>query len=104
MNIKKKIINVCLSCVGGILIFDFIQSLKNQKDFKVSITGIDQDKNASGKVLCDKFYEISEPIFEKKYLDRLIKILTKNKIKIFFPLSDKECEVITRNYSLKKET
>ena len=103
MNIKKKIINVCLSCVGGILIFDFIQSLKNQKDFKVSITGIDQDKNASGKVLCDKFYEISEPIFEKKYLDRLIKILTKNKIKIFFPLSDKECEVITRNYSYLKK-
>ena len=96
---KKKTINVCLSCVGVILIFDFIQSLKNQKDFKVSITGIDQDKNASGKVLCDKFYEISEPIFEKKYLDRLIKILTKNKIKIFFPLSDKECEVITKNYS-----
>ena len=38
MNIKKTI-NVCLSCVGGILIFDFIQSLKS-KDFKVSITGM----------------------------------------------------------------
>ena len=28
---KKKIINVCLSCVGGILIFDFIHSLKIKK-------------------------------------------------------------------------
>lgn len=103
MNIKKKIINVCVSCVGGILIFDFIHSLKNQKDFKVSITGIDKDKNASGKVLCDKFYEISGPENEKKYLDRLIKILIKNKIKIFFPLSDKECQVISKNYIYLKK-
>ena len=37
MNLKKKLIKICLSCVGGILIFDFIQSLKNQKDFKYQL-------------------------------------------------------------------
>ena len=105
MNIKKKLINICLSCVGGILVFDFIKSLRNQKDFNVSVTGIDRDKNASGKVLCEKFYQINDPNFEIKYLNKLIKILNENKIDVFFPLSDKECEVITNNLSyLKKQS
>ncbi len=105
MNIKKKLINICLSCVGGILIFDFIKSLKNQKDFSVAITGVDKDINASGKVLCDSFYQINEPELEKKYLTKLVNILVKKKIDIFFPLSDKECEIILKNYNfLKKKT
>ncbi len=105
MSIKKKLINICISCVGGILIYDFIKSLRNQKDFIASITGIDKDKNASGKVLCDNFYQINQPDFEKKYLNNLVKIITRDKIDIFFPLSDKECEVILNNQSfLKKKT
>ena len=94
---KKKLIKICISCVGGILIFDFIKSLKNQTDFDVFIVGIDKDISAHGKILCDKFYDVYDPKNENKYLNKLSNILIKNDIDIFFPLSDIECEVIVKN-------
>ena len=60
MNLKKKLIKICISCIGGILIFDFINSLKKQKDFDVEIVGIDKDMDAHGKVLCDKFINVGK--------------------------------------------
>ncbi len=102
MNLKKKIIKICISCIGGILIFDFINSLKKQKDFDVEIVGIDKDMDAHGKVLCDKFINVCDPKDESKYIRELIKILKKNQIDIFFPLSDKECEVVSKNIDYLK--
>jgi hypothetical protein len=103
MNFKIKKINVCISCVGGILIYDFIQSLKNQKDLRINIIGIDKDKNAHGKTLCDKFYSFSEIKNKKSYLIKLVKILRNNKVDIFFPLSDNECQIVTNNINLLKK-
>ena len=103
MNLKKKLIKICLSCVGGILIFDFINSLKNNKDFSVKNIGIDKDNNAHGKVLCDKFINICDPKEESRYIKKLVKILKEDQIDIFFPLSDKECEIVSKNIDYLKD-
>ena len=96
MNLKKKLIKICISCIGGILIFDFINSLKKQKDFDVEIVGIDKDMDAHGKVLCDKFINVCDPKDESKYIRELIKILKKNQIDIFFHYQTKNVKLFLK--------
>ena len=52
---KNKII-ICITCVGGRLIYDIIKALRDANDYDIKIIGIDSDKNASGRLLCDVFY------------------------------------------------
>ena len=92
-----KKISICLSCINGFLTYDFIESLKNQKDFKVKIIGIDSNDRTKGKIICDKFYKVSRPENEKQYLNDIIKIYKKEKFSIFFPLSDSENYIILKN-------
>ena len=61
-----KKIKICITCVNGFLTYDFIESLKNQKDFKPFIIGLDALDRSKGKILCDKFYKVSNPKNEKK--------------------------------------
>lgn len=44
-----KTVKICISCINGYLTYDFIDSLKNQKDFKSYLIGIDMnDRNRDG--------------------------------------------------------
>ena len=90
-------IKICISCINGFLTYDFIQSLKNQPDFQSKIIGIDISSRTKGKNLADKFYQVSSPKNEKKYIKDIIKIFKKEKFDIFFPLSDIENFVILKN-------
>ena len=54
---KNKIV-VCVTCVGGRLIFDIIKAIRDADDYEVKIIGIDSDKNAAGRLLCDAFYVV----------------------------------------------
>ena len=92
-----KNIKICISCVNGFLTYDFIESLKNQKDFNVKIIGIDATNRTKGSILCDKFYQVHKPQEEKKYLKDIIRVYKKEKFKIFFPLSDVENFIILKN-------
>ena len=91
-----KKIKICITCVNGFLTYDFIESLKNQKDFKPSIIGLDVLDRTKGKILCDKFYKISNPKNEKSYIKDIIRIYKKEKFDVILPLSDIE------NYILLK--
>jgi len=91
-----KTIKICITCVNGFLTYDFIESLKHQKDFKPFIIGIDISDRSKGKILCDKFYKISNPSNEKNYINDIKKIYRKEKFNIIIPLSDIE------NYTLLK--
>ena len=99
-----KNLTICLSCVNGFLTYDFIKSLKNQKDFKAKIIGIDSGDSNKGDLICDKFYKVSSASNEKKYLKDIEKIYKQEKFDIFFPLSDIESFIILkyRNYLNKK--
>jgi glutathione synthase/RimK-type ligase-like ATP-grasp enzyme len=96
-------IKICISCINGFLTYDFIQSLKNQPDFQSKIIGIDISNRTKGKILADKFYQVSSPENEKKYIKDIIKIFKKEKFDIFFPLSDIENFVILKNKKIFKK-
>jgi carbamoyl-phosphate synthase large subunit len=51
-------IKICITCVGGRLIYDIIKALRDANDYEIKIIGIDSDKNASGRLLCDDFYVV----------------------------------------------
>ena len=79
-----KTVKICISCINGYLTYDFIDSLKNQKDFNSYLIGIDMSDRNKGKILCNKFYKVNDPRNEKKYINDLIKIYKKEKFDIFF--------------------
>mgnify|MGYP006081350315 CR=1 FL=1 len=90
-------IKICITCVNGFLTYDFIESFKNQTDFKPFIIGLDILDRSKGKILCDKFYKISNPKNEKKYLNDIIKVYKKEKFDIIIPLSDLENYLLLKN-------
>ena len=94
---KIKNIKICVSCVNGFLTYDFINSLKNEKDFKVKIIGIDIQGRSKGKILCDSFYKVSSPQKEKEYIKDIISIYNKEKFDLFYPLSDIESFILLKN-------
>ena len=61
-----KTVKICISCINGYLTYDFIDSLKNQKDFNSYLIGIDMSDSNKGKILCNKFYKVNDPRNEKK--------------------------------------
>jgi len=90
-------IKICITCVNGFLTYDFIESFKNQTDFKPFIIGLDVLDRSKGKILCDKFYKVSNPKNEKKYLNDIIKVYKKEKFDIIIPLSDLENYLLLKN-------
>ena len=40
-----------LTCVGGRLIYDIIKALKDANDYSLTLIGIDQNKQAHGRLL-----------------------------------------------------
>ena len=97
-----KIIKICVSCVNGFLTYDFINSLKNQVDFKVKIIGLDITDHTKGKILCDEFYKVNSPNKEKKYIKDIIKIYKKERFDVFYPLSDIENFILLKNKNFLK--
>ena len=79
-----KTVKICISCINGYLTYDFIDSLKNQKDFNSYLIGIDMSDSNKGKILCNKFYKVNDPRNEKKYINDLIKIYKKKNLISFF--------------------
>ena len=41
-------INICITCVGGRLIYDIIRSIRDADDYKANIIGVDANKDAHG--------------------------------------------------------
>jgi len=98
-----KNVKICITCVNGFLTYDFINSLRQQKDFAVTIIGVDVSDSNRGSILCDKFYKISSPKNSKKFIKDLLFIYKRERFDILFPLSDIENYIILKNFrNLKK--
>ncbi len=48
-------VTVCVTCVGGRLIYDIARAIRDVDDFVVKIVGVDADPEAHGRLLCDVF-------------------------------------------------
>mgnify|MGYP001338647271 FL=1 len=82
--------NILISCVGGMLTYDFVRSLRENTEFKFKLIGIDSDEKAYNKVLCDHFYKSPKVRDKEIYFNFIKKIVKKDKIDFIFPLSDDE--------------
>ena len=82
--------NILISCVGGMLVYDFVKALKKAKKFKFNLIGIDNDEKAYNKVLLDKFYKCPPSKQTEQFFNFIKKIVKKHKIDFIFPLSDEE--------------
>ncbi len=49
-------LTICVTCVGGRLIYDVIRALRDASDYDVFVVGIDADASAAGRLLCDAFF------------------------------------------------
>ena len=52
---KKPHFNVCITCVGGRLIYDMINAIRDSDDYTITVIGIDVNPDAHGRLLCDYF-------------------------------------------------
>ena len=64
---KKKKLNILVSCVGGLFIYDIIESLRKSNEFDLKIFGIDKDFFAYNKNLFDKFLKCPDATDEQKF-------------------------------------
>lgn len=101
----KRKFRVLITGVGSTTAISVIKGLKMQKEYKVSIVGIDiNDKNnITGSKFCDKFFKIPPAIEEEKYVNSLTRIIKSESIDLLIPIIDIELEVIARNMSIFKE-
>jgi predicted ATP-grasp superfamily ATP-dependent carboligase len=47
--------NICITCVGGRLIYDMINAMRDSDDYTLTVIGIDANPDAHGRLLCDYF-------------------------------------------------
>jgi biotin carboxylase len=100
----KPTITVCVTCVGGRLIFDIVTALRAATDFEVFLLGIDADPSAAGRLLCDRFEVL--PMAEQDeegYLQRLLALHREIGIDVYIPLSEPESMLAARHRELLRE-
>jgi carbamoyl-phosphate synthase large subunit len=93
----KFLFNVCITCIGGYLIRDIIDSLHDAHDFDVLIIGVDANPSAHGRLLCDRFEVL--PVAEEDefgYIDSILKIHEDIGIDVLITLSEGESRVVAR--------
>ena len=97
-------INICITCVGGRLIYDIIRSIRDADDYKAHIIGVDANKNAHGRLLCDKFHMVPDAEKQpKKWLKSILQINSSDKIDVLLVFSEGETLIISKNKSIFKK-
>lgn len=97
----KKKITMILTCVGGRLIFDIIKAFRDADDYNLNIVGVDLNKDAHGRLLCDNFYLVPPAEKEpKKWISEILKIADRENVDLIIPLSDGESIQISENLKL----
>ena len=94
----KLNLTICITCVGGRLIYDVIRAFRDADDYNIKIVGIDSNGAAQGRLLCD-FFELV-PHSEEKPSEWLKSIEYLNKKYLLDGLiafSEGETKLISKN-------
>ena len=89
---------VCVTCVGGRLIFDIIRALRDATDYSVTVVGVDADPAAHGRLLCDAF--VALPMAEEDpdgWIQGVIDLRKQFGIEGLICLSDQEARLAAQN-------
>jgi len=91
-------LRLLITGVGAPGIMGTVYSLKNNCDKrKIYLVGTDINVDAVGKYFCDRFYNLPAANDEDNYLDSLLKICIKEKIKVVIPQNTRELLILAGN-------
>lgn len=91
-------LRLLITGVGAPGIMGTVYSLKNNCDKrKIYLVGTDINVDAVGKYFCDRFYNLPAANDEDNYLEALLKICIKEKIKVVIPQNTRELLILAGN-------
>jgi biotin carboxylase len=83
--------SVCVTCVGGRLIYDIIRGLRQADGLSTRVVGVDTNPEAHGRLLCDAFAIVPRAEDDPAgYIARIEVLHAQHRFDIFFPLSEGE--------------
>ncbi len=97
----KPKFKICVTCVGGILIYDFIKALRDASDYEVEVLGVDADAAAHGRLLCDAFETVPRTDGDDdgaRWIDSISRILQAHGVNGLICLSDREAALAATNH------
>lgn len=94
----KLNLTICITCVGGRLIYDVIRAFREADDYNITIVGIDSNSDAQGRLLCD-FFELVPHSEEKpsKWLKSIDHLNKKYSLDGLIAFSEGETKLISKN-------
>jgi len=102
--LPKSALKICVTCVGGILIYDFIKALRDADDYDVHVFGADSDPEAHGRLLCDSFDIVPRADRDPAgWLERMTGLIKTNAIDGVICLSDKEAKIAADNHPIWRD-
>lgn len=94
---KKPHFVVCVTCVGGRLVYDTISALRDAQDYTITVVGVDADPEAAGRLLCDQFAVL--PMAEQDpdgWIAGVIDLKTRFGVQGLVCLSDQEARLASQ--------
>jgi len=81
--------------------YDIIRAIRDSDDYDLKIIGVDSDKNAAGRLLCDNFYVAPHVEKDPKgWLKKIFSIHKKHKINGLIAFSEGESRLVGDNKKL----
>jgi carbamoyl-phosphate synthase large subunit len=96
VSIKRERVKstILLTCIGGTMSPDLLYQLKKDNILDLRIIGVDANENNIALNFVDYFYKV--PLGEAEgYIDAMIGIVIKEKVKVIIPGSDQEAFVLS---------
>lgn len=88
-------VRICVTCVGGILIYDTMKGLRSAEDLNAWILGIDADGDAHGRLLCDAFAIVPNASRDgPAWFSAIRDLLVRERIDALLILSDAESRLV----------
>jgi predicted ATP-grasp superfamily ATP-dependent carboligase len=95
---NKPEVTVCVTCVGGRLIYDIIRAIRDVDDFIVKIVGVDADPQAHGRLLCDVFEVLPMAEYDPEgWLAGFRRICSNHGVNALVPLSEGESRLVSQH-------
>lgn len=87
---------VLLTCVGGELAPESIQSLTKSRKHHLRVLGTDANPEALGQYFVDGFYVVP-PGDEVAYVDKMLELVVQEEVDLLIPTSDEEALTLSSN-------
>lgn len=88
-------VRVLLTCIGGRFSRDIIRLLKENRNPKITVVGVDTNPDVAAKGELESFYTVPRGT-DSKYVPQILEICKKESIGIVIPCADEEVLAISR--------